>query len=93
MIPARRSDVLVREIEGETLVLDHQSGKVHQFNATAGFIWACCDGLSTVSDIAGRLSVEYGVSAADLEPDVISTIGKFHELGLLVDHTNQQASE
>ena len=92
--PVRRSDVVVREIEGETLVLDRQSGKVHQFNTTAGFIWACCDGLSTVSDIVNRLSVEYVLPSADVEPDVVDTIRKFHELGLLVvGSKNQQASE
>ena len=94
MFPARRSDVVVREIEGETLVLDRQSGKVHQFNTTAGFIWACCDGLSTVSDIVNRLSVEYDLPSADVEPDVVDTIGRLHELGLLVvGPENQQVSE
>jgi hypothetical protein len=85
MFPVRRSDVVVREIEGETLVFDRQAGKVHQFNTTAGFIWTCCDGLSAVSDITSRLSVEYDLPAADVEPDVLDAIGKFQELGLLLE--------
>ena len=83
VFPARRSDVVVREIEDEILVLDGQSGKVHQFNPTAGFIWACCDGESSVIDITSRLAAEYNVPAASVAPDVASTIGKFQELGLL----------
>ena len=84
MFPARRSDVVVREIEGETLVLDGLSGKVHQFNPTAGFIWACCDGASSIIDITRRLAAEYGVAAVTVELDVVDTIGKFQELGLLL---------
>ena len=84
MFPVRRSDVVVREIEGETLVLDGLSGKVHQLNPTAGFIWACCDGKSSVIDITSRLAAEYNVLAASVAPDVAKTIGDFQELGLLI---------
>jgi len=84
VFPTRRSDVVVREIEGETLVLDGQSGKVHQLNPTAGFIWARCDGESSVSDITSRLAVEFDVPVTSVAPDVANTIGKFQELGLLI---------
>lgn len=84
IFPARRPDVVVREIEGETLVLDGQSGKVHQFNLTAGFIWACCDGESSVIDITSRLAAIYDIPAASVAPDVADTIRKFQELGLLI---------
>jgi hypothetical protein len=83
MFPVRRADLVVREIEGETLILDGQTGLVHQFNQSAGIIWLCCDGSLSVSDIANRLSVEYDLSATDVEQDVVDTIGKFQELGLL----------
>lgn len=83
--PTRRADVVVREIEGETLVLDGLSGKVHQFNPTAGFIWACCDGESSVGDITNRLAIEYGVMSASVALDVANTIGKLQELGLLLN--------
>lgn len=84
MFPARRSDVVVREIEGETLILDGKSGKVHQLNPTAGFIWACCDGESSVVDITNRLAVAFDVTVSSVAPDVANTIGEFHELGLLI---------
>ena len=84
MFPARRSDVVVREIDGETLVLDGQSGKVHQLNPMPEFIWACCDGASSVSDITSRLAVEFNVPVTSVAPDVANTIGKFQELGLLM---------
>ena len=93
VFPARRSDVVVRKIEGETLVLDSQSGKVHQLNPTAGFIWACCDGESSVSDITSRLAVEFDVPATSVAPDVANTIGKFQELGLLIASRITKLSE
>jgi hypothetical protein len=93
MFPVRRSDVVVREIEGETLVLDGQTGKVHQFNSTAGFIWACCDGVSSVIDITSRLAAVYNIPVASVAPDVANTIGKFQELGLLVASRITKLSE
>ena len=84
VFPVRRPDVVVREIEGETLVLDSLSGKVHQFNTAAGFIWACCDGTSSIVDITRRLAAQHSSQAVTLELDVANTIGKFQELGLLM---------
>ena len=82
--PTRRSDLMIREVDGETLILDGLSGRVHQFNPTAGFIWNCCDGKSSIIDITSRLAAEYSVPAASVAPDVANTIGKFQELGLLI---------
>lgn len=84
VVPTRRTDVIVRELEDETLILDGQSGKVHQLNSTAGFIWACCDGVSSMSDIVHRLAVEFNIPTMSAASDVANTIGKFRELGLLV---------
>ncbi len=45
-LPQRRSDIIYRTIEGETVILNRNEGRLHQLNPTASFIWNCCDGTS-----------------------------------------------
>lgn len=90
--PTYRRDVTVREIEGETLVLDLESGKIHQFNLTASYIWHKCDGKTLLGEIAGLLAAEFDVDRRTAEQDVVATINKLRELQLLVamEETQEQ---
>lgn len=75
--------MVIREVDGEFLVLDRQSEKVHQLNAAASFILKRCDGASSVRSIAEELAQAYGLPLANAEYDVAATIKRFQELGLL----------
>jgi hypothetical protein len=81
--PNRRSDVLVRVVEGETVVLDRQGGLIHQFNRTVSYIWDRCDGRSTLADITHQLVEAFDVEAETVAADTASTIAQFHRLSLL----------
>ncbi len=83
MFPKRRSDVTVREVDGELLVLDHRSERVHQLNVTAVTIWNQCDGITSVADISKALATEYGLDPRPAEEDVVRTVAQFRELDLL----------
>lgn len=90
--PTYRSDVTVREVEGETLVLDLEAGRIHQFNPTASYIWHKCDGKTLLGEIAGMLAAEFDVDQRTAEQDVVATINKLRELQLLVtvEETQEQ---
>jgi hypothetical protein len=83
MNPTRRTDLTAREVEGQVLILDRQREQVHQLNETASFIWECCDGSSTIGDIARRVAERFGTESAAIEPEIGEAISKLRELGLL----------
>ena len=55
---ARTESLIVKEVDGETLVYDLKTNKAHCLNATAGRVWKKCDGLNSVSQITEILSRE-----------------------------------
>lgn len=81
--PKKRSGLSARQIGGETVVLDRDGGRVHQMNATAGYVWERCDGERTEAEIAFELTEQYDVEAGQAADDVAVLVGQFRELGLL----------
>src|SRR5258707_3186617 len=64
MFPLRRaSDLIVREVAGETLVYDKQRDKSHCLNPTAAFIWKHCDGKTTIQEMAALLPAALSLPA------------------------------
>ena len=55
---ARHSSLIVKEVDGETLVYDLETDKAHCLNSTAARVWKDCDGQTSVSEIAQRLGAE-----------------------------------
>jgi hypothetical protein len=83
--PKRRSDVRVRDVEGDTVVLDRAAERIHRLNATASFIWHRCDGRRTVRDIADELAGSFDVEPEAANEAVVAAVDQLDQLGLL-DH-------
>jgi len=83
--PKRRSDVSIRSVDGEMVVLDREAKQIHQVNTTASFIWHRCDGQRTVREIADELAGSFDVDPDTARQAVIAALHRFDELGLL-DH-------
>ena len=81
--PKRRSDVNVRIVEDETIVLNSKSQRIHQLNSTASYIWNRCDGQSAVTEIADQFSTTFQIDIAVAETDARTIIEQLHELNLL----------
>jgi hypothetical protein len=82
--PNHRTDVNVRIVDGELVVLDRHKGLIHQLNQTASYIWERCDGRSTAADIAKQLVKEFGVSVETAEADAQGFVEQLHALDLLI---------
>lgn len=65
---ARTEALIVKEVDGETLVYDLKTDKAHCLNETAALVWKNCDGHSNVSEIAEVLSSE---SNSSIKEDLV----------------------
>jgi hypothetical protein len=62
---ARTESLIVKEVDGETLVYDLTTDKAHCLNDTAARVWKNCDGRKSVSEISEVLSTESNTSVKD----------------------------
>ena len=62
---ARTESLIVKEVDGETLVYDLTTDKAHCLNDTATRVWKNCDGRKTVTEISATLSAETNTDVKD----------------------------
>jgi hypothetical protein len=74
---------MVREIDGEIVVLDTLSNHIHQLNRTASFIWHLCEQEARPEAIAAALGAEFDVDQETALRDVLETLTKLRSLNLL----------
>lgn len=85
-ITIRRDDsLMVREVDGELVVLDTSSNLVHQFNRTAALIWRLCAAASPPEAMADALVEAFDVERQTALRDVAETMAKLRSLNLLAD--------
>ncbi len=64
MLPkARKKDLIVQNLDDETLIYDLRSDRAHCLNRSASLVWRYCDGKTDVNRIAKKLSAISGESA------------------------------
>ena len=81
--PSLRRDLQYRELEDGGVVYDTAAERIHTLNVTAAYIWNCCDGARSVSEIAAELSREVSVSPEQALKDVSEALTYFQREGLL----------
>jgi coenzyme PQQ synthesis protein D (PqqD) len=82
--PQRRSDLTVRIVDGETVILDRRNGLIHQLNRTASFVWERCDGSYTTDKLATRLVETFEVDPQTAANNVTKLIEQLQKLNLLL---------
>ena len=75
--------MVVREVDGELLVLDTRANRIHQLNSTASLIWRRLREGREPDAIAAELAVEFDVDAVTALRDVTETLSQFRALELL----------
>ena len=56
MPQARRSGLIIQEVDSEILIYDQDTNKAHCLNQTAAKVWNYCDGETTLADACSALS-------------------------------------
>jgi hypothetical protein len=81
----RAECLVVREVCDGILLLDMEAAKIHQLNATAGFIWRHCDGVASAADIAASVAREYEIEEGAAARDVEMALSELRALNLVVE--------
>ena len=79
----RKEGLLVREVDGEVLVLDTDSDRIHQLNVSASFIWNQLATGAPAEEIAKRLAIEFDVDNDIAYRDVSAILREFLALGFV----------
>ena len=69
-IPVRDEDIVWRNLDGEAVLLNPQSGKYYGMNTVGCSFWEKIDGTRTLSDIVDLLLEEYDVERETLVSDI-----------------------
>ncbi len=82
-VPRRNEAILDRELDGETVLFNIRTNKLHSLNATASFIWRYCTGTYTVNRLAELLGRSFAVTAEQAEADLRFLLAGMHDEGLI----------
>jgi len=76
---------MAREVVDDMLLLDTESGEIHQLNPTASFIWRNCEEATSVEGLAGLLASAFDVAQDVAARDVEDALERLRALNLLVE--------
>lgn len=82
-IPMKKSELWKRLSDDEGVVVDTVRAVEHTLNDTALRIFELCDGESTISDIAQKMTKEYEVDFEKARQDVTKCLAKLEELNVV----------
>lgn len=83
VIPARRQGVIEETLDGQVLLYDTRTDRMHRLNETALLIWRHCDGTTSHRDIAASLTTTFEVDFETALDHVEETALVLAEAGLL----------
>ena len=78
------SDVVFRELDGESVVLDLSSGRYFGLNAVGTRIWQLIGQGDAVDGLIKTVTAEYEADEATIERDVLALLEELETRGLVV---------
>lgn len=86
-------DQLATSVDGETVILQLESGTYYGFNDVASRIWELIQEPRTVADVRDEILAEYDVSPDRCARDVASTLTDMADAGLVELEIDANGSE
>jgi len=84
-VPVRGETVHTVDVDGEAVLLDEVSQRLHLLNATGALLWSCFDGESSIGEIVTDLSDELGEARTVVLADTLAITRHLGEEGLLAN--------
>lgn len=82
---ARNPDVVIGDVgDGESVLLDVESGRYFGLNRTAAAIWELLDEAKTLDELVAALCATHDVSPEDCRRDVEELLALLRERGIVV---------
>lgn len=79
-------EVVYKEIESKSVLLNLENGKYYTLNKTGTFIWSLIDGKTKVNHIIEQLTLLYDVTRGEATKDVFALISTLENEGLIQLH-------
>ena len=83
--PCKRSDIIVRELDGEAVLYDPRSGAVHRFNAATLTVWNACDGSTDLGGMTETFADRFGLSTERADAHVRKAIRELAKRDVFLD--------
>jgi PqqD family protein of HPr-rel-A system len=81
--PKVRADLSFVPIDGEAILYDPESVRLHHLNPSAALIFQLCDGSGTVKELAKDIAEELGLPQDEILRQVRQVVGHFKHSGIL----------
>lgn len=90
--PRHRPSVLSRRFGDDVLLVDGENGRIHLLNSTAGLLWECFDGGTSLEELSADVAASFGLPLPQAREDVLRIARQVGFLGLL-EHVSLPTSQ
>lgn len=91
-LPPVPDRVMVRQDEGDWYAMNLETGELYSLNQSAADILSCCRRGLTLDEAVDEISSRHVAGLEKVRPDVIKTVARLKELGLVADAADAAAS-
>ncbi len=80
----RNADILVNEVDGETVMMSIENGTYYGMNPTGNYIWKLLEQEKSLADLLDGIAKTFSLDAAQCEKEVLPFIEKMLEENILL---------
>ena len=84
-VPARTPGVVAVDVDGEAVLVDEVTGRLHLLNGSGALLWTCFDGESSVADICADIADALEVPFAQVLEDALALVTELAARGACYD--------
>jgi Coenzyme PQQ synthesis protein D (PqqD) len=81
----RRDRVIAQQVEGQSVLLDVDSGEYFALNEVGGLVWELCDGSHSVASMVDVICGQYDVESAVVLTDATELLEGLSGAGLIAE--------